>query len=397
MRYLVLHVAIVFLAVIQTLNAQDKYPNELLALKKYFTDIEVQALAEEFQGVHASSGLQDGLFPVRMTGVSTKPIVDTANTYLSLLSSSELLQTQFSVDSSEWRRWFNVDNGVYVRQGLSLKEMSAKQRSAALQILEVSLSKKGMQQAFDIMKTDRSLSELNSSSFLDEGLYFLTIMGKPSETEPWGWQIDGHHLVINYFVLGDQVVVTPTFLGAEPAVAKTGKYQGNEVLQDEQNSGLLFMQSLSQSQQKLALLEAQKQSDNMVAAAHKDNLILDYSGLQAKTLNPVRKEALLELIHVFVSNIKEGHAKVRMDEVRRHIDDTWFAWAGEAKDESVFYYRIHSPVILIEFDHQRPIGTRMLHDQDKPTRDHIHVVVRTPNGNDYGKDLLKQHLSRHKH
>jgi hypothetical protein len=55
-------------------------------------------------------------------------------------------------------------------------------------------------------------------------------------------------------------------------------------------------------------------------------------------------------------------------------------------------YRIHSPVILIEFDHQRPVGTTTLHPVDRPTRDHIHTIVRTPNGNDYGKDLLRQHL-----
>src|SRR5262249_16919050 len=33
----------------------------------------------------------------------------------------------------------------------------------------------------------------------------------------------------------------------------------------------------------------------------------------------------------------------------------------------------------------------------EPTRDHIHTVVRTPNGNDYGKDLLRQHYARHDH
>jgi hypothetical protein len=32
----------------------------------------------------------------------------------------------------------------------------------------------------------------------------------------------------------------------------------------------------------------------------------------------------------------------------------------------------------------------------QPTHQHIHTVVRTPNGNDYGKDLLRQHyLRRH--
>ncbi|TKD45121.1 MAG: hypothetical protein E5W98_14755 [Mesorhizobium sp.] len=31
------------------------------------------------------------------------------------------------------------------------------------------------------------------------------------------------------------------------------------------------------------------------------------------------------------------------------------------------------------------------------TRGHIHTVVRTPNGNDYGKDLLRQHHEAHAH
>jgi len=50
-------------------------------------------------------------------------------------------------------------------------------------------------------------------------------------------------------------------------------------------------------------------------------------------------------------------------------------------------------VILIEFDHQRPVAI----GRSNATRNHIHTVVRTPNGNDYGKDLLRQHHHRHKH
>ena len=95
--------------------------------------------------------------------------------------------------------------------------------------------------------------------------------------------------------------------------------------------------------------------------------------------------------------MREGHADIRMDEVARHLDETWFAWVGEVASDAVFYYRIHSPVILIEFDHQFPVGTSRLNKEHKPTRDHIHVVIRTPNGNDYGKDLLRQHLEAHPH
>jgi hypothetical protein len=203
--------------------------------------------------------------------------------------------------------------------------------------------------------------------------------------------------VINYFVLGDQVLMTPTFLGAEPAVTTTVRYAGNKVLQEEQAAGLSFMQSLSESQQTAATLESRKTQDNMVAAAHQDNLILDYAGLAASEMSVTQRELLMQLTSLFINSMDEGHAKIRMDEVRRQLPNTWFAWVGDTLDNSVFYYRIHSPVVLIEFDHQPPIGTRCLHDNRLPTRDHIHVIIRTPNRNDYGKDLLGQHLEKHAH
>ena len=93
----------------------------------------------------------------------------------------------------------------------------------------------------------------------------------------------------------------------------------------------------------------------------------------------------------------DGHARVKMNEVRAHLDRTCFAWIGKTDPGSVFYYRIHSPVVLIEFDHQRPVGFSHLEDPNLPTLDHIHTVVRTPNGNDYGKDLLRLHYLQHPH
>jgi hypothetical protein len=93
----------------------------------------------------------------------------------------------------------------------------------------------------------------------------------------------------------------------------------------------------------------------------------------------------------------DGHAKVKMDEVMWHHEQTHFAWIGGSEPDSVFYYRIHSPVILIEFDHQSPANLRKFAKDQLPTRQHIHCVVRTPNGNDYGKDLLRQHYLAHVH
>ena len=81
-----------------------------------------------------------------------------------------------------------------------------------------------------------------------------------------------------------------------------------------------------------------------------------------------------------------GPAPVRIVVTERQ-EWTHFAWIGKT-DDDVFYYRVHSPMILIEFDHQNPVAMNL---PRVPNRQHIHTMVRTPNGNDYGKDLLRQH------
>jgi len=282
----------------------------------------------------------------------------------------------------------------YARQGVSFKEMTDAQRESGFNLLKASLSAKGLEQSRNIMRLNETIAEMTKRfEEYGEGLYNLTVMGEPSATAPWGWQLDGHHLIINYFVLGDQVVMTPTFMGSEPIRAEAGKYAGTVVLQAEQNKGLAFMQALSPEQQKKATLQPEKTANNAQAQAFRDNLVLDYAGVRASELTEAQRKQLLDLIGEYVGNMAEGHAKVRMEEVRRHIGDTYFAWVGATGNDAVFYYRIHSPVILIEFDHQTPIA---LPGPKVPGRIHVHSVVRTPNGNDYGKDLLRQHYEAHK-
>src|SRR5919199_662126 len=82
-----------------------------------------------------------------------------------------------------------------------------------------------------------------------EWLYWLSVFGEPSASQPWGGQIDGHHLILNCFVLGDQVVMTPQFMGSEPVYAKTGKHAGTRVFEVEEAQGFGFMRALSADQQ----------------------------------------------------------------------------------------------------------------------------------------------------
>ena len=276
--------------------------------------------------------------------------------------------------------------------------MTEAQKTAARELMRATLSAKGLALADAIRRTDETLAELNHDHrTYGEELYFFTIMGLPSATEPWGWQLDGHHLVINTFVLGDQVVMTPAFYGGEPIHTRTGRYAGNLLLQDEQDQGLALVRTFTTEQRAKATLSREKSLSNLVAEATKDNAVIDYAGLPVTRFTSEQKRQLLSLIALFVNNQSEGHARVRMEEVMARLEETWFAWIGSTNTDAVFYYRIHSPIVLIEFDHQQPIGTTMINDPNKPTREHIHVIVRTPNGNDYGKDLLRQHLAKHPH
>lgn len=357
---------------------------------------QAKALQESFKGVFTSKGKENNLFPITSTGVSTEEIIKAGEKFIGSLSEKQYKKTVFDVQNDEWRKWSNVDNGIFKREGISLKQMNKEQKKLAFNLMQFSLSAKGLQLSKDIMKTDQTLRELNNNEpIFDEELYFFTIMGKPSNTEPWGWQIDGHHLIINYFVLGDQIVMTPTFMGGEPIVTTTGKYKGNTLFQDEQNIGLSFMQSLSLEQQKQAIISNDKKHNNAKTEAFKDNVVLDYQGLKSSVLTETQKKYLLNLTEQYISNMNEGHSKIKMEEIEKHIDNTYFGWIGATDEDAVFYYRIHSPVILIEFDHQGPVGIRS--KERGATRNHIHTVVRTPNGNDYGKDLLQQHLEKHHH
>ena len=356
---------------------------------------EERGLAEPFKGVTTDGTVVRGLFPVRWIGVSTAPVRKAAEAFLATLTPEQRAKTMFSVDDPEWRKWLNQH--FYVRQGVGFKEMTEAQREAAFGLLRASLSAKGLTQSRDIMRLNHTLGELNNNfEEYGEWLYWITVTGAPSDKEPWGWQLDGHHLIINYFVLGDQVVMTPTFMGSEPVTATSGKYKGTTVLQDEQNRGLALISALDEAQRKKAIIEVSKTGNHSVAEAFKDNVVLDYAGIRAAELTAKQKEQLLDLIGEYVRKMRDGHAKVKMDEVRRHLDETRFAWIGGTGPDSVFYYRIHSPVLLIEFDHQTTIALRHL-ERGQPTREHIHTVVRTPNGNDYGKDLLRQHYQQHPH
>jgi hypothetical protein len=353
----------------------------------------LRAAAEPFKGITSNGTIIPGLFALQATGVSTQTIREAAESFLGTLTPEQRAKTLFPVDTEQWRKWSNI-HPTLMRHGTPLFEMTGAQRDCAFALLRESLSHRGFEEALDVMHLNETVQEMTGRlSEYGEDLYWLSIMGTPSANEPWGWQWDGHHLNINYFVLADQVVMTPNFLGAEPVHAKVGKYAGLRVFKADEDFGLALGRALSEPQRRKTVIAPETSGEDFTTA-FRDNLVLDYAGIRYDELSSAQHELLLSLVGYHVGRMRNGHAETKMDEVKRHLADTYFCWMGGMDDDSTFYYRVQSPVIIVEFDHQRGIAFR---EHARPYKDHIHVIVRTPNGNDYGKDLLRQHYQSGHH
>ena len=350
------------------------------------------ARAEPFRGIATGSGVVPGLFARERTGVSLGSLLDAARSFLATLTPQQRKAACFAIEDEAWRHWSNIHPWL-MRHGVCLADLDGAQRERALALLREAMSAAGYRSARDIMRLNEHMLEITGKAEeYSEWFYWISIFGTPSPDEPWGWQIDGHHLNLNCFVLGDQLVLTPGFMGSEPVLARSGKYVGTRVFAAEEEQGLALMRSLSEDEQARATIGKDLPSE-LMTAAFSDNRRIDPAGIRYGDLPAEGRERLEALLATYTGRIRPGHAEVRYGEAKRHLSETHFAWIGPCDDASPFYYRVLSPVILIEFDHVAGI----VYDNDTPSRDHIHTVVRTPNGNDYGKDLLRQHYAQHDH
>jgi hypothetical protein len=337
-------------------------------------------------GVTTDGTVERSLFDLQPTGVPTTEMTNAATDFLAALDAAGQAEATRPLDSDDWRRWSNLAPNL-MRHGALLEELTDMQRERALGLMQETLSARGFATARDIMKLNHSLAEMTGHWYeYDEWLYWLSIFGTPSPDGPWGWQLDGHHLIVNCLVIGDRIVTTPMFWGAEPVTATTGRYAGTTVFEQEEQQGYALLASLTAEQRAVAVVGEQLPPD-VFTSAFRDNFEMRFEGVAFGDLTDHQQSLLLRLVEVYVGRTTAGHAAVKMAEVTEHLDRTYFAWIGGTDDRAAFYYRIHSPVILIEFDHLPGRAFRNTY----PTRRHIHTVVRTPNGNDYGKDLLRLH------
>lgn len=358
--------------------------------------------AAPFRGIMTDGVPLKDLFALRPERAPTEAIVVAANALLVTMTDDQRACAAFAVDSLQWRNWQNTE--MYVEtHGLRLEEISERQRDAVMAVLRASLSGHGYEATRNVMRLNAFLGELvGGPQVLGEWSYNFCIFGSPSTAEPWGWQLFGHHLCLNCLVIGSQMVLTPAFFGAEPAFADSGPYAGLSLFDDEERAGLALMTALSAEQRERAIVyhsmmggdlppERRHFADNLhLGGAYQDNRVVPYEGLPGAALSAEQRRRLTDLTEAYLAYLPDGPREARMADFERHLDTTHFCWIGGTGESDPFYYRIQSPVVFIEFDHHAGVFLT----NEKPERFHVHTIVRTPNGNDYGIDLLRQHYAQ---
>lgn len=359
-------------------------------------------LARPFVGVTCDCHVIPGLYRLAGNDSPTGAMVEAARAVLNAATDEERARVRFPIDAPNWRMWSNPE--LYVnRYGLRLDELGDPLRDAILGVLRASLSPRGFEKARACMIMNGFLGQLvGGPRVLNQFSYNFSLFGEPSLSEPWGWQLHGHHLALNVLVIGSQITISPTFMGAEPNLIDEGAHAGLTIFNDEELSGLELMRALPAAQRDRAQIYKAMYDPAMppgrfhpadqrhLGGAFHDNRVIPYEGVRGAEMTTAQRSHLLELAVRFVEYLPAGALAARRGEIERHLDDTHWCWIGLYGDDDPYYFRIQSPVIMCEFDHHSGVFLT----NREPAKCHIHTIVRTPNGNDYGKDLLRQHYAK---
>lgn len=322
-------------------------------------------------------------------------IVDAAKTAIAKANSQQLTRLQHHIDSPEWRSWSNPEF-LLSDKGLRLDELTPDFRGSLMRVLEITLSPEGYAKAVATMRINGFLGELvQSPTICNKFSYNFVFFGDPSTTQPWGFSFYGHHLCLNVFLYRRQVVISPWFTGAEPNLIDAGPHSGTRILETEERLGLRLMQSLLPETQAKARVYAELRDPAMprgrwnhddqrhLCGAYRDNRVVPYEGVLVADMAQEQQELVLAIVEQYLLYLPATARGIRLREVRSWLRETYFCWIGGFENDDPFYYRIQSPVIVVEFDHHSGVFLT----NEEPAKFHIHTLLRTPNGGDYGMAL----------
>ena len=315
------------------------------------------------------------------------------------LNEDLLNQASNCLDSERFYLWHNTPaNKRGKRDGITYADLTEDQVNEFKSLMQLFLSADGYQKVNEItVLSEGWLNEIKSDIW-NPNFYSIDMFGDPNKSGSWGFQLDGHHCVVNFLVHGDNVSIVPAFLGGEPA-KQTYKDQSFDIFKDERDLALKLFNSLSSDEKKSAVKKSSDRSLKVGAAERPgkpDPYIKDYDysqfkiGLQFSEMNEASQQNLIILMKEYVYNLNHTFADIWWADISKNLDDTFFVWIDNVEQPnstSQFYYRVYNPYLWLEFNTENVTGAN---SNNIEKWNHIHTITRIPNnpetknGGDYG-------------
>ncbi|QDT09388.1 DUF3500 domain-containing protein [Planctomycetes bacterium K23_9] len=309
-------------------------------------------------------------------GVQAKTFADS---FLSSLDEDQKAKAIVPYDSDQRVDWHFIPKKT--RKGLALRDMNSAQRSSALRLIRATLSEAGYDKASKTMLMEAVVRELEGEKRnweRDPQKYFVTFFGQPSDKDPWGLSIEGHHLSLNFSYRDGKVAdSTPQFFGANPGEVKTdvpGPFgKGTRVLKSEEQIGFKLINALSKENQAKAIIDKDAPKELRFAGDAQVD-VEEPVGIALSELSEENQKTLKRLVRVYTDIVPEPLAKGRRSLINQDgWDDVHFAWSGAKKPGIGHYYRIRGKRFLIEF-----VNTQA--DAEGNPANHIHCCWRDVSG-----------------
>jgi hypothetical protein len=292
---------------------------------------------------------------------SGKAMFEAARRFRANLSKEQLAKSSFGYDDAERLNWHFIPRE---RKGIPLRELEGDALQAAHALIASGLSKSGYDQTLSVMSLEEVLYLLETEpkeraerrERRHPGKYYLSVFGTPSETDPWGWRLEGHHISLNYTLdKGDVIGTTPEFFGTNPALIEAGPGRSIRVLGPEEDTARQILKLCTPEQAKIAHIDTKAPDDLRVGpnaqAPSPQPESTPPVGLPASKMSNDQKKLLAELLTEYLANMPaDVSARRRSALMRAGFDNIHFAWWGETERNQRHYYRVQGPSFLIEYN-----------------------------------------------
>jgi Protein of unknown function (DUF3500) len=285
----------------------------------------------------------------------SKETVAAAKAFLSSLTPKLKMQAQLSFTDSFRLKWSNLPNGQVSRKGAWLKDLNADQRQKIHTLLRTVLSQQGYQKILFIMQYDEATHQRLSAAkspiaerYGDEN-YWISVFGEPTEGAVWAFKFEGHHISLNMTFSIKGITCTPMFTGVNPALMTEGAYAGRYIMYEEDAFGKALFNSLTPILKKKATLSAHPQDADVMVQKGNEAFLTQKQGVSYNEMNKAQKAMVEGIIQAWVGNLTPSVAAAKMVKIRAHLKDMYFTWMGTDDVSQLHYYRLQSPVCVIEF------------------------------------------------